>query len=81
MGIGQNSVGKWWGVKSVLNTDALSVMKADLSLRFQVFSPLNYVSYSWDTSFMPSFEPRHALCTNVALCTNLSGRVGTWVPP
>ena len=30
--------------KFVLNTDAVSIMKADLSLKFQAFSHLNYVS-------------------------------------
>lgn len=54
--------------KLVLNTDAVSVMKAYLSLKFQGFSHLNYISYSWDTSFKLPFEPRHMLLS-VALLT------------
>lgn len=54
--------------KLLLNTDAVSVMKADLSLKFQVFSHLNYVSYSWDTSFKLHFEPR-CMLLSVALFT------------
>lgn len=54
--------------KFVLNTDAVSIMKADLSLKFQAFSHLNYVSYSWGTSLKLPFEPRRMLLP-VALFT------------
>lgn len=75
VGVGQERSSGHGGVwrqrlQLVLNTDALSVMKADLGLKFQGFSHLNYISYSWDTFFKLPFEPRRMLLS-VALLNHL----------